>query len=120
MLKVIDTASWIATGIVAAAIACGASTGNAEANALKAVCAHEEDAYDVVQGQLNHHSVWAEKVQQGKCAYVGWPLTYMWEVHRFSADMSVAVYMLDGSQGKLYGAVRGDVEGVILTAAPQR
>ena len=120
MLKLIDTASWIATGIVVAAIAYGASTGYAEANTLKAVCAHEEDANDVVHGQLNHHPVWAEKVQQGKCAYVGWPLTYMWELHRFSEDMSVAVYMLEGSQGKLYGAVRGEVEGVILTAAPQR
>jgi hypothetical protein len=51
VLRVIDTASWIATGIVVAAIACGASTGNAEAKALKAVCAHEEDANEVVQGQ---------------------------------------------------------------------
>ncbi len=115
VLKVIDTAAWIAAGIVAAAIAYGASTGYAEANALRPVCAHEEDALDVVKGQLSHSPVWAEKVQQGKCAYVGWPLTYMWEVQRFADDMSVATYILDGSQGKLYGPVHGEVAGIIET-----
>ena len=114
MLKVIDAVALIANGIVAVAIVYGASTSYANANALRPVCAHEEDADEVVMGQLNHNPVWAEKVQQGKCAYVGWPLTYMWEVHRFTDDMSVAAYILEGSQ-RIYGPVHGEVEGIIET-----
>jgi hypothetical protein len=115
VLKVIDAVALIANGIVAVAIVYGASTSYANANALRPVCAHEEDADEVVMGQLNHNPVWAEKVQQGKCAYVGRPLTYMWEVHRFTDDMSVAAYILEGSQRKLYGPVHGEVEGIIET-----
>jgi hypothetical protein len=115
VLKVIDIVAWIANGIVAAVIVYGASTGYAEANPLKPVCAHEEDALGVVKGQLNHNPVWAEKVHEGKCAFVGWPLTYMWEVQRFADDLSVAAYILDGSQAKLYGPVHGEVAGIIET-----
>ena len=69
-MKVIDIVAWIANGVVAAVIVYSTSTGYADAHALKPVCAHEEDALEVVKGQLNHNPVWAEKVQEGKCAYV--------------------------------------------------
>jgi hypothetical protein len=67
---VIDIVAGIANAVVAAVIVYGASTGYADAHALKPVCGHEEDALEVVKGQLNHNPVWAEKVQEGKCAYV--------------------------------------------------
>jgi hypothetical protein len=44
VLKVIDAVAWIANGIVAAIIVYGASTGYANANSLRPVCAHQEDA----------------------------------------------------------------------------
>jgi hypothetical protein len=61
VLKVIDIVAWIANAVVAAVIVYGASTGYADAHALKPACAHEEDALEVAKGQLNHNPVWAKK-----------------------------------------------------------
>jgi hypothetical protein len=58
VLKLIDKLCWIAAAFVLVAAIFGASTGYAKG--LTPVCVQQEDAYDVVVGQLNHKAVWQE------------------------------------------------------------
>lgn len=114
MLKLFDKLCWIVAAFIWATLIYAAITSSAgAATPPTPVCAHEEDVYDVVVANLNHHPVWTTKVKQGKCAYVRWPLTYFHDIETFPENVAIAQYILTGTKAVLFGVVRNNPHNLI-------